>query len=187
MLSFISMIDIIIKKEKNFVKRGTRIFENFRRCEVRGACGALRRGKQVGAPKVRWTVSETKTNFFVARSPSAALRAAPPVDVKRQHRRGGNCRRELGLEFLSRGNMVCPPTVLDFSRFYGRPSVAPTVGKVRIRNVRTNPVGGGAHDAPQVSLQCSHKPKKAPPSKGSRRDSARGIVKAESLQERKRR
>ncbi len=38
--------------------------------------------------------------------------------------------------------------------------------------VRTNPVGGWrttpqAHDAPQVSLQCSHKLKKAPPVKGA--------------------
>ena len=38
-------------------------------------------------------------------------------------------------------------------------NAAPTVDKVRSRNVRTNPVGGGAHDAPQVSLQCSHKQK----------------------------
>ncbi len=47
----------------------------------------------------------------------------------------------------------------------------PTVGKVRTRNVRTNSVGGGAHDAPQVSLQCSHK-SKAPLCKGSWRASA---------------
>ena len=47
----------------------------------------------------------------------------------------------------------------------------PTVGKVRTRNVRTNPVGGGAHDAPQSCSLCSHKPK-APLREGSWRDSA---------------
>ena len=36
-------------------------------------------------------------------------------------------------------------------------------------NVRTNPVGGGAHDAPQVSLQCSHK-QKAPSGRGLPRE-----------------
>ena len=60
-----------------------------------------------------------------------------------------------------------PPYGVRFCRDSGRPMVAPTVGKVRTRNVRTNPVGGGAHDAPQVSLQCSHKLKKAPPVKGA--------------------
>ena len=43
----------------------------------------------------------------------------------------------------------------------------PTEDNVLPRNVRTNPVGGGPHDAPQVSLQCSHKLKKAPPVKGA--------------------
>ena len=38
----------------------------------------------------------------------------------------------------------------------------PTEDKVLPRNVRTNPVGGGAHDAPQVSLLCSHNPKGSP-------------------------
>ena len=45
-------------------------------------------------------------------------------------------------------------------------------------NVRTNPVGGWrttpqAHDAPQISLQCSHKLKKAPPVKGASVDAKR--------------
>ena len=43
----------------------------------------------------------------------------------------------------------------------------PTEDNVLPRNVRTNPVGGWrttpqAHDAPQVSLQCSHKQKGSP-------------------------
>ena len=47
----------------------------------------------------------------------------------------------------------------------------PTEDKVLPHNVRTNPVGGWrttpqAHDAPQVSLQCSHK-QKAPSRKGA--------------------
>ncbi len=107
---------------------------------------------------------KTNAAFLVARSPPAAH--APPPS-----RRGGLLPTVDKIKFLAGGRGDPSPTGLAF---------AGTAGKVRIRNVRTNPVGGWrttpqAHDAPQVSLQCSHKPKGSPPVKGAGATAPEGL------------
>ena len=71
--------------------------------------------------------------------------------------------------------MECPLRNLVFAGARATGGRPYGVDKVRSRNVRTNPVGGGAHDAPQVSLQRSHK-QKAPPVKGAARERLRDCL-----------